>query len=119
MLYMIEFFRNAVVLQLPSKEPLKRDPKPVVVPPFISTNGVHNANQNPQSTDKKNAHILNSVVKPTKLDDEQNMNDSKILDDSTFTMRFVNKIENWSPSTAKYARLSIFGCKVSIYHLYK
>lgn len=103
-------------MQLPSKEPLKRDSKPTVVPPFISTNGVHNVNQSPQSTEKKNAHLPNTVVKhKNKLDDEQNMNESKILDDSTFTMRFVSKIENWSPSTAKYARLSIFGCKVSIY----
>lgn len=109
-----------MVLQLPSKEPLKRDPKPTVVPPFISTNGVHNVNQSSHSTEKKNAPVPNTVIKEkNKLDDEQNMNDSKILDDSTFTMRFVNKMEKWSPSTAKYARLSIFGCKVSICHLHK
>lgn len=111
------FFRNAVVLQLPSKEPLKRDPKSTVVPPFISTNGVQNANQSTQPTEKKNTYLPNTIVKhKNKLDDEQNMNESKILDDNTFTMRFMNKIEKWSPSTAKYGRLSIFGCKVSIYH---
>lgn len=105
-----------MVFQLPSKEPLKRDSKPTVVPPFISTNGVH-VNQSPQSTEKKNTHLPNTVVKhKNKLNDEKNMNESKILDDSTFTMRLVSKIENWSPSTAKYARLSIFGCKVSIFH---
>lgn len=36
---------------------------------------------------------------------------------NTFKTRLVNRIEKWSPSTAKYARLSIFGCKVSIIYL--
>lgn len=102
-----------MILQLPSKEPLKTDTKPSVVPPFISANGVDNANQSMQSVEKKNAHLHNSIHKQESKLDKQNMNEHKIVDDNTFAMRLVNKIENWSPSTAKYARLSIFGCKVN------
>ncbi|XP_025207943.1 LETM1 domain-containing protein 1 [Melanaphis sacchari] len=110
------FFRNSVVLQLPSKEPLKTDAKPSTVPPYISGNSVDNANQCLQSTEKKNASLNNTVVKhDNKLDNKQNMDETKILNDNNFTMRLVNRIENWSPSTAKYARLSVFGCK----YLYK
>lgn len=107
-----------MILQLPSKEPLKRDAKPSVVPPYINANGVDNANQSTQSAEKKNAHLHNSVLKQESKLDKQNMNEHKIVNDSTFAMRLVNKIENWSPSTAKYARLSIFGCKVNIYNLH-
>lgn len=109
------FFRNAVVLQLPSKEPSKADTKPLGVPPYISANSVDNSNQSSQSTDKKNANLHNTVKLQNRLDDKHNMNEPKILNDSTVTMRLVKRIENWSPSMAKYARLSVFGCK----YLYK
>ena len=105
-------------MQLPSKEPLKTDTKLPTVPPFISSNGVDNVNQCLQSTEKKNASLNNPVIKhDNKLDSKQNMNETKILNDNNFTMRLVNRIENWSPSTAKYARLSVFGCKVSNIYL--
>jgi len=108
-------------LQLPSKEPLKTDSKSPVVPPYISGNSVdNNANHCLQSTEKKSASLNNNVVKhDNKSDSKQNMNDTKILNDNNFTMRLVNRIENWSPSTAKYARLSIFGCKVSNIYLFE
>jgi len=105
-----------VVLQLLNKEPLKPDSKPPVVPSFTSVNGVDNANQGPQSAENKNVHLPNSIKQKSSVTDEQSMNESKILN-NTFKMRFINKIENWSPSTAKYAKLSIFGCKVRINHL--
>jgi len=104
-----------VVLQLPSKEPSKADTKPLGVPPYISANSVDNSNQSSQSTDKKNANLHNTVKLQNRLDDKHNMNEPKILNDSTVTMRLVKRIENWSPSMAKYARLSVFGCK----YLYK
>lgn len=102
-------------MQLPSKEPLKTDRKPPAVPPYLSGSGVHNATQCLQSKKKKNDSLNNSGVKQNdiKLDNKQNMNETKILDDNNFTMRLVKRIEKWSPSTAKYARLSVFGCKVS------
>lgn len=106
-------------MQLPSKEPLKSDTKPTVVPPYISADGADNANQSSQFAEKKNAHSQNTVKQDNALNDEQNMNDPKVLNDNTFAMRMANKIENWSPATAKYARLSIFGCKVSINNLYQ
>lgn len=109
--------RSAVVSQLLNKEPLKPGSKPPVVPSFTSAHGVDNANQESQSTENKNIHSHNTVKQKSALTDEQSMNESKILNDHTFKMRFINKIENWSPSTAKYARLGIFGCKVSINHL--
>lgn len=112
-------FRNSVVLQLPSKEPLKTDTKSSTVPPYISGNSVDNANQCLQSTEKKNASSNNTVKHDNKLNNKQNMNESKMLNDNNFTMRLVNKIENWSPSTAKYARLSVFGCKVRNIYLIK
>lgn len=102
-----------MVLQLPSKEPPKADTKPLGVPPYISANSVDNSNQSSHSTDKKNANLHNTVKLQNRLDDKHSMNEPKILNDSTVTMRLVKRIENWSPSTAKYARLSIFGCKVS------
>lgn len=113
------YFRNAVILQLPNKEPLNNDRKPLVppIPPYINGNDIDNANL--QSAEKKNAHLHNIVKHENQLDDKQNMNEPKILNNSTATVRLVNKIEKWSPSTAKYARLSIFGCKVSINHLYQ
>lgn len=99
-------------MQLPSKEPLKTDTKPPVLP-YISVNGAHNANESTQSTKETNS-IVNNIIKDKNiLDNEQKMNESKILNNSTFTLRMIDKIENWSPSTAKYARLSVFGCKVS------
>lgn len=105
-------------MQLPSKEPLKTDTKPTAVPPYISGSSVDNANQCLQSTEKKNGSLNNPVVKhDNNLDNKQNMNKTKILDDNNFTMRLVKRIENWSPSTAKYARLSVFGCKVSNIYL--
>jgi len=103
-------------LKLPSKEPPKIDTKPLVVPPYISANGVDTSNQSLQFTEKKNANLHNTVKVKNQLDDKHNMNESKILNGSTVTMRLVNRIENWSPSTAKYARLSVFGCKVSTNH---
>lgn len=106
-------------MQLPTKEPLKSDTKPSVVPPYISANGTENANQGSQFADKKNAHSNNTVKHDNPLNNEQIMDDPKDLNDNTFAMRMANKIENWSPSTAKYAKLSIFGCKVSINHLYQ
>lgn len=104
-----------MILQLPNKEPLKNDIKPPV-PPYINANGVNNANI--QGPEKINDHLHNIVKHENQLGNKQNMNESKILDDNNVTMRLINKIENWSPSTAKYARLSIFGCKVSVNHLY-
>lgn len=105
-------------MQLPSKEPLKTDTKPQAVPPYLSGSGVDSTNQCLQSTEKKNASLNNTVVKhDNKLDNKQNMNETKILDDKNFTMRLAKRIEKWSPSTAKYARLSVFGCKVSNIYL--
>lgn len=110
--------RNSVVLQLPSKEPLKTDTKPSAVPPYIRGNSVDNANQRKQSTEKQNDILHDTVViHNNKFDSEKNINETKILNDNTFKMRLLNRIENWSPSTAKYARLSIFGCKVSNIYL--
>lgn len=103
-----------MVLQLPNKETLKTDIKPPVVPPYISIKNVHNANQSFQSNEKKNVCLPNNVKEENILNDEHKMNEPKIFDDSTFTLRLINKIDNISPSTAKYARLSIYGCKVSI-----
>lgn len=105
-----------MILQLPNKEPLKNDIKPPV-PPYINANGINNANI--QGAEKKNAHFHNTVKHENQLDDKQIMNERKILYDNTVAMRLINRIENWSPSTAKYARLSIFGCKVSINHIYQ
>lgn len=106
-----------MVLKLPSKEPPKIDSKPLgVPPPYISTNGIDNSNQSSQSTEKKNDNLHNTIKIENRLDDKYNMNEHKIMNDSTVTMRLVKRIQNWSPSTAKYARLSIFGCKVSINH---
>lgn len=104
-------------MQLPSKEPLKTDTKPPAVPPYISGSSVDNANQCLQSSEKKNACLNNTVKHDNNLDNKQSMNETKILDNNNFTMRLVKKIENWSPSTAKYARLSVFGCKVSNIYL--
>lgn len=104
-------------MQSLSKEPIKPGTKPPVVPSCTSANDIDNTNQNSQSIDMKNAHLHNIIKQENRLVDAQNMNDSKILTDNTFKMRLIKKIENWSPSTAKYARLSIFGCKVSIYYL--
>lgn len=101
-----------VVLQFPSKEPLKTDAKPPV-PHYINSNDADNVNQSSQSIVKKNAHLPNPPKDKTTVHDEQKMNESKSLNDNTFTSRMVDRIENWSPSTAKYARLSVFGCKVS------
>lgn len=103
-------------MQLPSKEPLNRDTKPLSVPPYICAKGVDNVNQSSQSSEKKNAHVHNNIKNENKLIDEQNMDEPKIVK-NTFKMRLVKRIENWSPSTAKYARLSIFGCKVCITYL--
>lgn len=103
-----------MVLQLPSKETLKTDTKPPVIPPYINAKNVHNANQSLQSNEKKNTSLPNTVKQENILNVESKKNDSKVLDDSTFTLRLINKIDNLSPPTAKYARLSIFGCKVSI-----
>jgi len=103
-------------LQLPSKEPLKTDTKPPAVPPYISGSSVDNANQSLQSTEKKNASLNKTdVTHDYKLDNKQNMNDT--LNDSNFTMQLVKRIEKWSPSTAKYAKLSVFGTKVSNIYL--
>lgn len=115
-LYYDLFYRNLVILQFPSKEPLKTDTKSSVVPPYISNNAVDNANQSSQTVEKKNAHLNNSVLKQASKRDKEDINEHKIVNDNTFAMQLVNKIENWSPSTAKYARLSIFGCKVNIYN---
>jgi len=103
-------------LQLPSKEPLKTDTKAPAVPPFISGSGVDYANPCLQSTEKKNASLNNTdVTHDNKLDNKLNMNET--LNDSNFTMRLVKRIEKWSPSTAKYARLSVLGTKVSNIYL--
>lgn len=104
-------------MQSLSKEPIKPGTKPPVVPSYNSANDVDNTNQNSQSIDMKNAPLHNVIKQEHRLVDAQNMNDTKILNDNTFKMRLIKKIENWSPSAAKYARLSIFGCKVSIYYL--
>lgn len=109
-------FRNDVVLQLLSKEPVKTGTKSSAVPPCTNTNGFDNANQSSQSIEKKNVHLNNNVKQENPLDNVQKMNKQKMLNDNSFKMRLINKIENWSPSTAKYARLSIFGCNVSISH---
>lgn len=104
-------------MKLPSKEPLNRDTKSLSVPPYISAKGVDNVNQSSQYSEKKNAHLHNVIKNENKLTDEQNMDEAKKVN-NTFKMRLVNRIENWSPLTAKYARLSIFGCKVCIIYLY-
>jgi len=111
------FFRNTVVLQLLNKEPLKTGTKPPVVPSYSSANGVDKANQNSEFLEKKNAHLHNIVKPDIPLDDVRNITEQDISNDNTFKMKLINKIENWSPLTAKYARLSIFGCKVSICNL--
>ncbi|KAL4120805.1 hypothetical protein QTP88_013426 [Uroleucon formosanum] len=103
------FFKNSVVLRLSSKEPLKKDTKPPAAPPIIS-GSVDYANPCLQSTVKKNASLNNTdITHDNKLDNKQNINET--LNDSNFTMRLIKKIEKWSPSTAKYARLSMFGTK--------
>lgn len=108
------YFRNTVFLKLPSKETLKTDIKSPVVPPYLSAKGVDNDNQCSQSSEKKHTNKNNSAEHENALNNQTNMNEPNILNNSTFAMRMANKIENWSPSTARYARLSIFGCKVSI-----